>query len=386
MPISRLPSWPQTLNCTPRADNRGATLRRIPGCPARKRTVAESASDVRGPRTYKLPERRQRRHMTTTTTTTTTAIGVDPHPASYTAAALDASTGKVLDAVTVENDREGHERLLSWAGAFPGRRWAVEGAANPFVSAFAGRLLAEGEPVTDVPPSLTSQYRSKRGRKKNDEVDAINAARASLANPELPGYDPGPHQEELKLLSRTRDRLAVELKAKRMALKAQPEGSPVRCALERVAACLAEEVKALDALLAELVEEVEPEVLEVQGVGPVLGATILAEVGDVSRFPSADRFASYCGGSPVDRSSGKKTKGRVGVNPGGNRRMNRVLHLIGRVRLRLDPRSKALFSRKRAEGKTLREAWRVLKTYIARELYRTLKALKEGRDLAPIAA
>lgn len=309
-------------------------------------------------------------------------IGVDPHPTTHTAAALDEN-GRVVDTLRVENTEEGSGALLAWAERFPGRRWAVEGASNPFVAPWVAELLAGGEEVADVPPSLTAQYRSRRGAKKNDRVDAQNAARALLANPDLPAHAPSSHRRRLQVLSRTRKRLARQLKANRMAAKDLPEGSEEREIVEEVAACLAERVRALDALSGELVKEVMPEVLEICGVGPVLGAVILAEVGDVSRFAGADRFAGYCGG-PVDRSSGKSS--RVRVNPGGNRTMNWVLHMIAQVRLRIDPRSKALVERKMGEGKTLRAALRVLKTYIARELYRTLKTLHRSRSPGPVAA
>ncbi len=128
-------------------------------------------------------------------------IGVDPHPASHTAAALDAATGRVLSALRVGNTREGYERLLEWAGRSSGShgggdrpelRWAVEGAGNPFIAAWVADLILRGERVTNIPPTLTSQYRSRRGKKKNDEVDAANAARALSANPDLPAHDPPP--------------------------------------------------------------------------------------------------------------------------------------------------------------------------------------------------
>lgn len=93
---------------------------------------------------------------------------------------------------------------------------------------------------------------------------------------------------------------------------------------------------------------------------------------------------SYCGAAPVERSSGKSKK--VRVNTGGNRTMNYVLHMIAQIRLRLDPRSKELVERKVSEGKTKREALRVLKTYIARELYRILKAIYQERNLSAICS
>lgn len=195
------------------------------------------------------------------------------------------------------------------------------------------------------------------------------------------------------MITRDRSRLADDLKANRTALKALPPpeggegpgGEEMRAILEELVAYLAQQMKRLDALLGELLKEIMPEILEIRGVGPVLGATILAEVGDVPRFEKESGFASYCGAAPVGRGSAKKNR-RVAVNPGGNRTMNYVVHMMAQVGLRTDPRSRELIERKQREGKTLRGALRVLKTYIARELYRTLKALEKSRELGLVAA
>ena len=87
-------------------------------------------------------------------------------------------------------------------------------------------------------------------------------------------------------------------------------------------------------------------------------------------------FASYCGAAPVERGSGKNT--RWCVNVGGNRQLNRVLHLMALTRLRCDERTKTFVARKEQEGKTKRAALRALKTHLARELYRTLQASHVG--------
>ena len=316
-------------------------------------------------------------------------IGLDPHPATHTAAALDAATGRVLATSRFPNTEEGNEDLRLWALEFPERHWAVEGAGNPFVAALVAELLAGQERLTNIPPNLTSQYRKRRSYKKNDEVDAINAAKALLANfEELPAYAPHPEGRRLQVLTRTRARLAQELKANRMAYKdLASEGSEEeRLILADLVAFLSEQIRRLERLLGELLKRIRPELLLVGGVGVVLGATIVAEVGTIERFEKESGFASYCGAAPVERSSGK-SGGRVCVNPQGNRRMNYVLHMIAQVRLRTDGgRSKALVERKQGEGKTKRAALRVLKTYIARELYRTLRAIEKGRELAPVAA
>lgn len=147
-------------------------------------------------------------------------IGLDPHPATNTAAALDAPSARLIDTIRVENTEEGLEELRAWAGRFSQRRWAIEGATNPFIATWAGVLVGEGEDLFSISPALTSQYRKRRGAKKNDETDAMNAARALLANPELPAHFPDPHQRRLQEITRNRRRVAGDLKANRMALGA----------------------------------------------------------------------------------------------------------------------------------------------------------------------
>jgi transposase len=316
-------------------------------------------------------------------------IGVDPHPATHTAFAIEANSAKPLADISVQNSEEGILGLMEWAKAFEERHWAIEGASNPFAAPLVGALLAENEPITDIPPSLTSQYRSRRSEKKTDRFDARNAAMALLANlDDLPAYAPHPQQRRLQVLTRTRSRVVGELKANRMALEQMVrEGceKEERMILEDLIACLKEQLERLGAVLEGLVKQIMPEILKLRGVGVVLGATIMAEVGDIGRFEKESKFSSYCGAAPVDRSSGSHQRARV--NTQGNRRMNYVLHMMAQVRLRTDGgRSRELLERKEREGKSKRGALRVLKTYIARELYSELKAINESRKLALVSA
>lgn len=81
-----------------------------------------------------------------------------------------------------------------------------------------------------------------------------------------------------------------------------------------------------DAKIEEAVSICGSTLTELQGIGSLLAGKILAEAGDVTRFISADRFASYTGTAPVETSSGENRKQRL--NPGGNRRLNSDLHII----------------------------------------------------------
>jgi transposase len=298
-------------------------------------------------------------------------LGLDPHPASHTVMALDES-GVSQGHLTVPNTEEGLMRLHEFSARLEPRRWAVEGAGNHFISMFVGQLLSRGDRVFSIPPSLTSQYRARRGRKKNDIIDAGNVARALLANPQLPELKVVEQQRTLQELTRTQRRLSEQLKATRGAQQELASESPVREVLQRLIETLASEVKKLEQRIREMVRKIMPSLLEIPGVGPVVAGVLLAETAGPKRFATADHFASYCGAAPVERGSGQNS--RVQVNPGGNRRLNWALHIVAMVRLRTDGgRSRAFLDNVKSSGKTQRAALRVLKTYIARELFRAMR-------------
>lgn len=297
-------------------------------------------------------------------------IGLDPHPDSHTVAALDEN-GSMLASLRVSNDAEGLVQLHRFAFPFVERCWAIEGAANRYILPFVYELLGRGEVVHHIPPNLTSQYRTRLGRKKNDVVDASNAARALIANSSLPTFCPGRHQRELQDLTRTQRRLSEQLKANRMAMQTLDTASPSCSALAQVVQVLEEQVAELSEQMKVLVEASAPALLQLLGVGPVVASVILGEVGTIERFASEGQFASYCGAAPVERGSGKNS--RMQLNHGGNRRLNWALHIVALTRSRCDARTKALLAKLIARGKTQRASLRILKTYIARELFRHLK-------------
>lgn len=260
-------------------------------------------------------------------------IGLDPHPGTHTVVALDEN-GARLGHLSVPNSQEGLLRLHEFGASFVSRRWAVEGAGNHFIAAFVAELLADSQSVFSVSPSLTSQYRSRRGRKKSDVIDAENVARALLANPQLPELHAVDCHRELQELTRTQRRLSDQLKASRGAFQELMAESPVREVLQPVICILVEQLKLLRRHIRLMVIRLMPDLLNVQGVGPVVAGVLLAEAGDPKRFASANHFASYCGAAPVERGSGQNC--RMQINPGGNRRLNWALHIVAMVRLRND--------------------------------------------------
>ena len=73
------------------------------------------------------------------------------------------------------------------------------------------------------------------------------------------------------------------------------------------------------------------------GVGPLVAGRVLAEVGDVGRFPTKDHFATYNGTAPLDVSSGDQVRHRLSRS--GNRRVNHALHIMAVTQVR-DPKNR----------------------------------------------
>ena len=110
--------------------------------------------------------------------------------------------------------------------------------------------------------------------------------------------------------------------------------------------------------------------LDLHGIGPSGAARLLVEVGDVTRFPDRNHFASWTGTAPIDASSGDHVRHRL--SRGGNRQINRVLHIMATVQLRNPTEGRAYFDRKKAAGKTSKEAMRCLKRRLSDVVYRTM--------------
>jgi transposase len=110
-------------------------------------------------------------------------IGVDPHKASHTAAALD-ERGQLLDQQRIPATLDGYQTLRGWAVRWPDRCWAVEGA-HGIGRALAQRLVGEGERVVEVPAKLAARVRvlSVGHGRKSDPADAVSVAIAARSAP-----------------------------------------------------------------------------------------------------------------------------------------------------------------------------------------------------------
>jgi transposase len=147
-----------------------------------------------------------------------------------------------------------------------------------------------------------------------------------------------------------------------------------RLASEQLADLVAIEkkTKALSKELNALVQSSGTGLMELPGVGPIVAARVLADVGDITRFADRNRFASWTGTAPIEASSGETVRHRL--SRAGNRRMNHMIHIAAATQIRLDTGGRAYYRRKLAAGKTRAEAMRCLKRRISDALYRQLVA------------
>jgi len=119
-------------------------------------------------------------------------------------------------------------------------------------------------------------------------------------------------------------------------------------------------VDALEAEIADLVAEVAPQLLAEPGFGPLTAGKLIGEIAGAQRFTSDAKLARAGGIAPIPVSSGKTNRHRL--DRGGNRQINTAIHRVAVTRARCHPETRVYIDRKRAEGKTNREALRCLKT------------------------
>ena len=344
-------------------------------------------------------------------------LGADMHKRSHTIAALGASTGELLGEKTIEVGDRGFTAALDWArGLGNDRVWALEDCRH-VSGAFERFLLVHGERVVRVATRLMAgERRAGRDRGKSDRIDAIAVARAALREgfERLPAAQLAGVELDIRLLIDHRERL-VRMRtalyndllwhlhdlwpeqtfpgsallskkwstriARRLARSEQT--ARVRIARDELGHLreLSQTVDALKAEISDLVAQVAPQLLAEPGFGPLTAGKLIGEIAGAQRFSSDAKLARAGGIAPIPVSSGNTNRHRL--DRGGNRQINTAIHRVAVTRLRCHPATKTYIARKRAEGKTNREAIRCLKRHLARRIWHLLQPPPPVQDNSP---
>jgi transposase len=336
----------------------------------------------------------------------TVAIGVDTHKREHVAVALDG-LGRELGRLRLEASSTGYLRLWEWACELGAPAFALEGSGS--YGAGLARFLAAAEaPLFEC----ERPARHERRRGKSDPRDALLAARRLLAGEEgLSLIRGGGRRESLRVLlverrsaekartdalnqlqslvvtapERLRSRLGAlndeqlaQAAARVRARRNEGEEAVLVHVLRRLgrrALALGRELDEIERSLLTLLRVLAPDLLAECGVGAFCGAQLVVASGTPGRMRSEASFAALAGTNPLDASSGRRQRHRL--NRGGDRQLNRALHVIALTRIRCDGETRAYYERLRERGKTKREAMRCLKRALARHFYRQLQAISE---------
>lgn len=349
-------------------------------------------------------------------------IGVDTHARTHTLAVLVAATGELVATEQFPATDAGLDRAIAWAARRTDGElatlWVIEGIAT-YGAHLASAAKRAGYEVVEA---AAMNARAHRGTGKSDPFDArkIAASVLSLEPEQLrrPRSDDG-IRAALRILVTAREHMTTERTATVNALTALLRVAPLgvdarkpltasqigevarwRTRVEDLvtitaraeAVRLAKRVVDLTEQLAtnhthmiDLIQASKAAVLlDKTGIGPVTVAVVYTAWSHAGRVRSEAAFAALAGVNPIPASSGNTVRHRL--NRGGDRRLNRALHMAVITRMTHDPDTKAYVERRRAQGRTTQEIRRCLKRYLARHLYRTLERLHAELDANPQAA
>jgi transposase len=332
-------------------------------------------------------------------------LGVDTHRDEHVVAVVSAPTGAVVAGTTSAANARGYRALLRVADRYaPGRRvWAIEGSGS-YGAGLSRYLAGHGETVLEISRRPRNE---RRLRGKDDAMDAARTARAALGSDRLALPRAGERREALRLLLVAR-RSAVDVRREALSQlravivtapdplrqelrgltlgkllnrcsrlrrsSAAPDQLATRLVLRSLARRIQAATREADELERELLGHVRalaPALLDEAGVGPIVAAQLIVAWSHHGRLRSEACFARLAGVAPVPASSGQTQRHRL--SRGGDRQLNRALHTIALHRRHHDPTTRDYIARRIAEGKSAREATRLLKRYLARRLYRLLE-------------
>jgi transposase len=354
--------------------------------------------------------------------TSMVTIGVDAHKRLHVATALD-ERGQELGHRQAANTPEGWAALLSWAvqlcDGIP-RQWGIEGAGY-YGHGLAQMLLADGETVYDINPRWTADSRRRsRHPGKSDRFDALAVARYLREDvATLPALSVEDETAVLDLLTSEREaalseatRLRNQLHALLLlvdptyqiqfpdlrtpaalaSLQTYQAQRPGELAQERAASVrrLAARLQLVCQQVADLQTQIETRaearfspLMEIHGVGKLLAGMLAGVLGHVDPHADEAQLAMYAGVAPLEASSAGQVRHRLNRN--GNRFLNAMIYRIALVQARWYPPARAYLTRRQHEGKTRREAFRALKRFIVRAVWKQWQQCRGQRANPTVA-
>jgi transposase len=107
----------------------------------------------------------------------------------------------------------------------------------------------------------------------------------------------------------------------------------------------------IDQAIAELMQQIPQFITSIPGIGPVTGAAILGEIGDIQRFDSVDKLVAFAGIDATIYQTGQFEASEAHMSKRGSPYLRHALWMAATAALLHDPSLKAYYQKKRNEGK-----------------------------------
>lgn len=136
------------------------------------------------------------------------------------------------------------------------------------------------------------------------------------------------------------------------------------------------EIEEIEVAIQHIMDELDSPIITIPGIGYRMGAMILAEVGDFSRFDSPDKVLAYAGLSPSTYQSGQLTNGYARMEKRGSRYLRYALYNATKYVCHWDTDFAAYLAKKRVEGKH----YNVAISHAAKKLVRLIYAMEKSGE------
>lgn len=316
-------------------------------------------------------------------------LGIDVSKATLDAALPRGSGG--FAQIKLPRTREGASELLDWAHAqAEGRPLACVMEATGGYSKDLARWLLQGRDglhVAIAQPFQVHHFTQALGqRNKTDALDAVVLARFGATFTPRAFRPMAAPYERLRALERERDALVRSATAMENRQELESEARLVQKVRTRMLRHTRKAIEDLDeAILLEIrsdegLRQDFRRLQTVPGVGPVLAATLMGELGDLRAFGHPKQLAHFVGVAPVVRTSGTSVDGRPHMSKRGNSRVRRMLYLGAMAAIRGDTPFTRTYQHLRDEGKAPMSA---LGAIMRKLLIVCRGVLVHGEDYAP---
>jgi transposase len=293
-----------------------------------------------------------------------------------------------MDWIDVWEPERGHERVPNARKALAtrARRWLrmqasiVFEASGGYDRALRAALDEAGVAYARVNPGRAREFARAMGLLgKTDRVDARMLAEMGARLPLRRTEPLAPARRALQALAARRRQL-VQMRKQEACRLAQADHPVARRSCKRFVALYGRDIARVEAEMAALVAD-DPEFAETErrlrtapGVGPVVAATLIAEMPELGRL-TRRAAAALVGIAPIARDSGRRSPAReIG---GGRPILRSALYLAGLAASRRHPRFKAFRDQLEDRGKSKKAAI----IAVARKLLTCLNAmLHKGQD------